>query len=132
MRIPVHVIFFFFFSSAYYLHGSQHCFSEGACITQWSYEQCPAGTSKRDGSLEENWQTWSTGGRIGKSLQYSCCKKPMNSRKRQKDMTLEDETLMSESVQYATGEKQREIIAPESTLLLLLSRFSRVQLCATP
>ena len=47
-------------------------------------------------------------------------------------MTLEDETLMSESVQYATGEKQREIIAPESTLLLLLSRFSRVQLCATP
>ena len=31
----------------------------------------------------------------------------MNSTKRQKDMTLEDEFLGSEGVQYATGEEQR-------------------------
>ena len=33
----------------------------------------------------------------------------MNSMKRQKDMTLEDESLRSEGVQYATGEEQRVI-----------------------
>ena len=31
----------------------------------------------------------------------------MNSMKRQKDMTLEDEPLRSEGVQYATGEERR-------------------------
>ena len=33
----------------------------------------------------------------------------MNSMKRQKDMTLEDEPPRSEDVQYATGEEQRAI-----------------------
>ena len=33
----------------------------------------------------------------------------MNSRKRQKDMTLEDELPMSEGAQYASGEEQRVI-----------------------
>ena len=39
--------------------------------------------------------------------QYSCLKNPMNSMKRQKDMTLEDESPRSVGVQYATGEEQR-------------------------
>ena len=37
----------------------------------------------------------------------------MNSMKRQKDMTLEDELPRSEGVQYATVEEQKAIIAPE-------------------
>ena len=35
---------------------------------------------------------WSTGGGNGNSLLYSCNENPMNSMKRQKDMTIEDET----------------------------------------
>ena len=34
---------------------------------------------------------WSTGEGNGKPLQYSCLESPMNSVKRQKDMTLKDE-----------------------------------------
>ena len=52
---------------------------------------------------------WSTGGRDDNPLQYSCHKNPMNSKKRQKDMTLEDEPSMSEGVRYAAGEEWRAI-----------------------
>ena len=52
-------------------------------------------------------KTWSTEGGNGESLQYSCLENPMNSMKRQKDMTPEDEPPMLEDVQYATGEEQR-------------------------
>ena len=54
-------------------------------------------------------KTWSTGGRNGSPLQYSCHKNPVESMKRQKDMTPEDESPRSEGVQYATGEKWRAI-----------------------
>ena len=52
-------------------------------------------------------KTRSTGEGNGKPLQYSCLENPMNSRKRQKDMTLKDEPPRSVGVQYATGEEQR-------------------------
>ena len=52
---------------------------------------------------------WSTGGGDDNPLQYSCHKNPMNSKKRQKDMTLEDEPSMSEGVRYAAGEEWRAI-----------------------
>ena len=42
-----------------------------------------------------------------KSLQHSCVENPMNSMKRQKDMTLKDEPLRSVGFQYATGEEWR-------------------------
>ena len=45
----------------------------------------------------------------GKPLQYSCWKNPMNSMKRQKDMTPEDKPLRLVNVQYATGKEQRAI-----------------------
>ena len=38
----------------------------------------------------------------------------MNSMKRQKDVTLEDELPRSEAVQYATGEVQRAVIINNS------------------
>ena len=52
-------------------------------------------------------QTWSTGEGNGKPLQYSCLQNPMNSMKRQNDMTLKDELPRSVRAQYATGEEWR-------------------------
>ena len=50
---------------------------------------------------------WSTGEGNGKPLQYSCLEIPINSMKRQKDMTLKDELPRSVGAQYATGEEWR-------------------------
>ena len=52
-------------------------------------------------------KTWSTGEGNGKPLQYSCLENPMNSMKRQKDMTLKDELPRSVGAQYATGDQWR-------------------------
>ena len=50
---------------------------------------------------------WSTGEGNGKPLQYSCLENPMNSMKRQKDRTLNDELPRSVGAQYATGDQWR-------------------------
>ena len=50
---------------------------------------------------------WPTGEGNGKSFQYSCLENPMNSMKRQKDMTLKDELPKSVGAQYATGDQWR-------------------------
>ena len=50
---------------------------------------------------------WSTGEGNGKPPQYSCAENPVNSMKRQKDMTLKDELPRSVDVRYATGEEWR-------------------------
>ena len=57
--------------------------------------------------VESSDKTWSTGEGNGKSLQYSCPENPMNSMKRQKDMTLKGEFLRSVGAQYAIGEQWR-------------------------
>ena len=49
----------------------------------------------------------STGDGNGKPLQYSCLENPMNSMKRQKYRTLEDELPRSLGTQYATGDQWR-------------------------
>ena len=49
----------------------------------------------------------STGEGNGKPLQYSCLDNPMNSMKRQKDRTLEDELSRPVGAQYATGDQWR-------------------------
>ena len=56
---------------------------------------------------ESSDKTWSTGEGNGKLLQYSCLENPMNSMKRQKDMTLKDELPRSVDAQYATGDQWR-------------------------
>ena len=90
------------------LYGSQTC-GKGAWVAQWSSESSSVG-HPQDGQLTEKSsdQTWSTAGGKGNSLQY-CLENPMNSMKKQKDMTPENEPLRSEGVQYATGEEQRAI-----------------------
>ena len=59
--------------------------------------------------VESSDKTWSTGEGNGKPLQDSYRENPMNSMKRQKDMTPEDEPPGLEGVQYATGEEQRGV-----------------------
>ena len=56
---------------------------------------------------ENSDKTWSTGEGNGKLLQYSCLENPMNSMKRQKDMTLKDEFPRFVDIQYAPGEEWR-------------------------
>ena len=52
-------------------------------------------------------KTWSTGEGNDKTLQYSCFENPMNSMKRQKDVTLKDKFNRSVGAQFATGEEWR-------------------------
>ena len=49
----------------------------------------------------------STGKENAKSIQYSCLENPMNSMKRQKDMTLKGELPSLVGAQYATGDQWR-------------------------
>ena len=49
------------------------------------------------------------GERNGKPVQYSCLENPMNSMKRQKDMTQEDEPPRSVGVRYATRERVKRL-----------------------
>ena len=62
-------------------------------------------TQDRQVMVASSDKTWSTGEGNGKPLQYSCLENPMNSMKRQKDMTLKDDLLWLVGAQYATGEK---------------------------
>ena len=55
--------------------------------------------------VESSDKTWSTGEGNGKLLQYSYLENPMNSMKRQNDMTLKDELTRMVGSQYATAEK---------------------------
>ena len=57
--------------------------------------------------MESSDKMWCTGEGNGKPLQYSCLENPMNSMKRQKDITLKDDLPRSLGAQYATGEDWR-------------------------
>ena len=64
-------------------------------------------TQDRRVMVESSDKMWSTGEDNGRLLPYSCLENPMNSIKRQKDMTLKDELPRSIGAQYATGEEWR-------------------------
>ena len=64
-------------------------------------------TEDRRVMVETSDRMCSTGEGNGKPLQYSCLENPMNSMKRQKDMTLKDELPRSVAAKYATGEQWR-------------------------
>ena len=57
--------------------------------------------------MEKSDKTWSTREGNGKPLQYSCLENPLNSIKRQKDITLKDELPRLLGAQYATGDQWR-------------------------
>ena len=54
--------------------------------------------------VESSDKMWPTREGNRKTLQYSCLENPMNSMKRQKDLTLKDELPRSVGTQYATGD----------------------------
>ena len=64
-------------------------------------------TQDRQVMVERSDKTWLTGEGNGKSPQYSCLENPMNSMKRQKDITVKDEIPRSVGAQYATGDQWR-------------------------
>ena len=57
--------------------------------------------------VESSDKMWPTGEGNGKPLQYSCHENPMNSMKRQKDRTLNDELPRLVGTQYDTGNQLR-------------------------
>ena len=68
--------------------------------------------SHAHGATQNRWvmvercdRMWSTGGRNGKPLQYSCLENPMNSMNRQKDRLLKEKLPRSVGAQYATGDQ---------------------------
>ena len=63
-------------------------------------------TQDRQVMVESSDKTWSTGEGNDETLQYSCFENPMNSMKRQKDMTLKHELPGSVGALYATGEEK--------------------------
>ena len=56
--------------------------------------------------MESSYKTWSTGEVNGKPLQYSCLENPMNSMRRQKDITLKDELPRLVGAHYANEEAE--------------------------
>ena len=78
-----------------------------------------AGDSEDAGSIPGSGKP--PGGGNGNPLQYSCLKKPMDRRAWQV-------TVLA----VAESDKTEHTHIPTSMLLLLLRRFSRVRLCATP
>ena len=68
-------------------------------------------TQDRQVMVETSDKMWSTGEGNGKPVHFSSLENPMNSMKRQKDMTLKNELPRSVGVKYATGDQWR--ITPE-------------------
>ena len=66
------------------------------------------GHQDRGVMVESSDKTWSTGEGNGKPLQFSCLEIPMNTMKKQKDMTLKDELPRLVGAQYATREQWRD------------------------
>ena len=57
--------------------------------------------------VERSDRMWSTGEGNGKPLQYSCLENIMNTMKREKDRTMQDELPRSVGSQYAIGDQWR-------------------------
>ena len=62
-------------------------------------------TQDKEVVRENSDNTWSTGEGNGKPLQHTWLKNPMNTMKRQKDMTLKDELPRSVDAHVATREE---------------------------
>ena len=60
--------------------------------------------------LQSSNKTWSTKGGNRKPLQYSCCENSMESRKRQKDMMLEDELPGQEVSNMLLGNNRGQLL----------------------
>ena len=88
--------------------------------------------------VESSDKTWSTGQENGKPPQHSRLENPMNSKKKQKDMTLKDELPRLVDVQYAAGEEQRnsarrneeaESKQKQHSIMEMIGDGSKIQCC---
>ena len=70
-------------------------------------------TQDRRVMVKRSDRMWSTGEGNGKPLQYYYLENPMNSMKREKDRTLNNELPMSVGAQYATGDQWRNKLQRE-------------------
>ena len=95
-------------------------------------------TQDRQVMVESYNKTLSTGESNGKPFQYSCLENPMNSMKRQKDMTLQDKLPRLVGAKYTTGEEWRnnsrksEEMQPKQKqlpVLVVTGDGSKVQYC---
>ena len=77
----------------------------GLCNSMKLWAMLCRATQGRHVIVESSDKTWSTGEGNGNPFQYSCLENPMESMKRQKDMTREDKPPGSKGVQYTTGEE---------------------------
>ena len=66
-------------------------------------------TQERQGIMKNSDKTWSIAGGNGNLLQYSCLYNPIDTMKRQKDMTPEDELPRLEGVQCTTVEEWKAV-----------------------
>ena len=102
--------------TVWYWHGSQPCSDEGGFHNSVKPSAMVCSITQ-DGwaMMKSSDKTWSTRGRNGNQLQYSCLEKTINSKKRQKDTTLQDEPPRSEGIKYAKLGKSggQLLIAPE-------------------
>ena len=64
-------------------------------------------TQDRRVMVESSDKRWYTGKGNGKPLQHSCLENPLNTIKRQKDMTLKDELPKLVGAQYVTRDQWR-------------------------
>ena len=83
-------------------------------------------TQDRQVMVESSDKTWSTGEGNGKLLQYSFLENPMNSMKRQNDMTLKDE------LQWRNNSRKNESMEPKQKqypVVDVTGDRSKVQCC---
>ena len=79
------------------------------CRTQGNYAMSCRATQVERVIVKSSDKLRSTGGGNVNLLQYSCQENPVNSMKRQRDMTPGDELPRSEGFHYGTGEEWRAI-----------------------
>ena len=88
------------------------CHGKQAYITQGSYEPCHAKIPKTDRSwrqvVESSDKMWPTRG--GNPLQYSCLENPMNSMKRQRDITPEEEPPSGKVSNMLLGKSRGQLL----------------------
>ena len=87
--------------------GQLTCFIELALSNSMKLSHARRSTQDGRVMVETSDRMCSTGEGNGKPLQYSCLENPMNSMKRQNDMTLKEELPQSVGTQYATADQWR-------------------------
>ena len=110
------------------LHVSPPCGGEGANSLKLWVMFCRA-TCDRWVIVKSSDKMGSTREGNGNPFQYSCCENPINSMKRQKDMTPEDEPLKSEVSNMLQKKSGGQLLIALERMKLLRQNRNDTQLC---